>query len=148
MLWSERNCTNRDILKIRTTPVGNGGTIFTYSDKTILLSECEPKLKYICTIFLGRIDRLWLLTFQQSFVWLFILTIVLLCWISGLIFGGTTVGKTWKTPVLPRIYRKESETFILSRVSNQINSIDVNFHLQKSLEIFDKNSALPHANLG
>ena len=42
----------------------------------------------------------------------------------------------------------------------QINSIDVNFHLQKSLEIFDKNSAdkilsrkdkevesaLPHAN--
>ena len=42
----------------------------------------------------------------------------------------------------------------------QINTIDVNFHLQKSLEIFDKNSAdkiwskkdkgvqsaLPHAN--
>ena len=42
----------------------------------------------------------------------------------------------------------------------QINSIDINFHLQKSLEIFDKNSvdkiwskkdkgvesALPHAN--
>ena len=44
--------------------------------------------------------------------------------------------------------------------SSQINHIDVNFHLQKSLEIFDKNSAdkiwskkdkgvesaLPHAN--
>ena len=48
----------------------------------------------------------------------------------------------------------------MSLVGCQINPIDVNFHLQKSLEIFDKNSAdkirskkdkgvesaLPHAN--
>ena len=48
----------------------------------------------------------------------------------------------------------------MSLAGFQINSIDVNFHLQKSLEIFDKNSgannlfhegqgvesALPHAN--
>ena len=48
----------------------------------------------------------------------------------------------------------------MSLAGCQINSIDVNFHLQKSLEIFDKNSAdknliqkgqgvesaLPHAN--
>ena len=29
----------------------------------------------------------------------------------------------------------------MSLVGYQINPIDVNFHLQKSLEIFDKNSA-------
>ena len=48
----------------------------------------------------------------------------------------------------------------MSLAGSQINPIDVNFHLQKSLEIFDKNSAfkiwskkdkgvesaLPHAN--
>ena len=48
----------------------------------------------------------------------------------------------------------------MSLSGSQINPIDVNFHLQKSLEIFDKNSAdkilskkdkgvesvLPHAN--
>ena len=48
----------------------------------------------------------------------------------------------------------------MSFAESQINSIDVNFHLQKTLEIFDKNSAaknliqkgdgvesaLPHAN--
>ena len=48
----------------------------------------------------------------------------------------------------------------MSSAGYQINPIDVNFHLQKSLEIFDKNSAdkiwskkdkevesaLPHAN--
>ena len=48
----------------------------------------------------------------------------------------------------------------MSLASNQINLIDVNFHLQKRFEIFDKNSAdkiwfkkdkevesaLPHAN--
>jgi hypothetical protein len=47
----------------------------------------------------------------------------------------------------------------MSLAGRQINLIDVNFHLQKSLEIFDKNSAdkiwpkmtrggsaLPHAN--
>ena len=48
----------------------------------------------------------------------------------------------------------------MSLAGCQINQIDVNFHLQKSLEIFDKNSAdknliqkghglesaLPHAN--
>ena len=48
----------------------------------------------------------------------------------------------------------------MSSAGCQINSIDVNFHLQKSLEIFDKesadkniiqkrqgvDSALPHAN--
>ena len=48
----------------------------------------------------------------------------------------------------------------MSLASNQINLIDVNFHLQKGFEIFDKNSAdkiwfkkdkevesaLPHAN--
>ena len=50
----------------------------------------------------------------------------------------------------------------MSSGGHQINPIDVNFHLQKSLEIFDTNladkiqsqnykggkSALPHANLG
>ena len=50
----------------------------------------------------------------------------------------------------------------MSLAGCQINPIDVNFHLQKSLEIFDKNSAdkiwskkdkgvesaLPHANEG
>ena len=50
----------------------------------------------------------------------------------------------------------------MSLAERQINTIDVNFHLQKSLEIFDKNSAdkiwskkdkrvesaLPHANWG
>ena len=48
----------------------------------------------------------------------------------------------------------------MSLAERQINTIDVNFHLQKSLEFFDKNSAdkiwskkdkgvesaLPHAN--
>ena len=48
----------------------------------------------------------------------------------------------------------------MSLAGRQINPIDINFHLQKSLEIFDKNSvdkmwskkdkgvesALPHAN--
>ena len=48
----------------------------------------------------------------------------------------------------------------MSLAGSQINPIDVNFHLQKSLELFDKNSAdkiwskkdkgvesaLPHAN--
>ena len=29
----------------------------------------------------------------------------------------------------------------MMRLACQINTIDVNFHLQKSLEIFDKNSA-------
>jgi hypothetical protein len=50
----------------------------------------------------------------------------------------------------------------MSLAGYQINLIDVNFHLQRSLEIFDKNtadkiqskkgqggkSALPHANWG
>ena len=93
-----------------------GDTIFTYSDKTMLLSVSEPKLRYIyfrqywqsVAIDISAI----ICKYDYSF-----LTIVLLCWISGLILGGTTVGKTCKTPVLSNFYKKKVKPSFLTLIA-------------------------------